>query len=218
LDEIIDDVDASPVRERSVQNRLASDLPFFLKRNLTARGTEVHLEGVGRIDILAENDNGDLVVIELKVVTPTRDVVAQILSYMGALAKQYPTKRIEGLIIAPDFDIPTISAASTSSAITLLRLMISWEPKIVKVDGTDLDSHLAQDSSPSSWQWRLMLPQFMVTSPDGNTCSVLEKDIVPAQGIRIASAVVPFWKIDILGDGYQAKLFRDKWKVPSRNP
>ncbi len=218
MDEIIDDVDTSPVRERSVQNRLASDLSFFLKRNLTVRGTEVHLEGVGRLDILAENDKGDLVVIELKVVTPTRDVVAQILSYMGALAKQYPSKRIEGLIIAPDFDIPTISAASTSSAISLLRLVVSWEAKIVKLDGTDLESDLAQKSSQSSWQWTLLLPQFMVTSPDGNTCSVLEKDIVPAQGIRIASAVIPFWKIDILGDGYQAKLFRDKWKVPSRNP
>jgi hypothetical protein len=218
LDEIIDDVDASPVRERSVQNRLASNLSFFLKRNLTVRGTEVHLEGVGRIDILAENDKGDLVVIELKVVTPTRDVVAQILSYMGALAKQYPFKQIEGLIVAPDFDIPTISAASTSSAISLLRLMISWEPKIVKMDGTDLGSDLTQDSSPSSWQWKLLLPQLMVTSPDGNTCSILEQDIVPAQGIRIASSVIPFWKINILGDGYQAKLFRDKWKVPSRNP
>jgi hypothetical protein len=217
LDEIVNDVDTSPVRERSVQNRLASDLSFFLKRTLTVRGKEVHLEGVGRIDILTENDKGNLVVIELKVVTPTRDVVAQTLSYMGALAKQYPSKRIEGLIIAPDFDMPTISAASTCSAISLLRLVVSWEAKIVKFDGTDLDSDLAQESSKSSWQWRLLLPQLTVTSPEGNTLSILEQDIVPAQGIRIASAVIPFWKIDLLGDGYQAKLFRDKWQVPSRN-
>ncbi len=215
MDEAIDDKDTSPVRERYVQHRLASDLRFYLKRDLTVRGTEVHLEGVGRIDILAENDKGDLVVIELKVVTPTRDVVAQILSYMGALAKQFPSKRIEGLIIAPDFDIPTISAASTSSAISLLRLMINWEPKIVKVDGTDLESNLGQEANPSSWQWKLLLPQLTITSPEGNTFSVLERDIVPAQGINIASAVLPFWKISILGDGYQAKLFRDKWKVPS---
>lgn len=205
----------SPVRERAVQNLLKGNLSDYLKRNLKVIGTEYFLGDVGRIDILAEDDMQNLVVIELKVVTPTREVIGQILSYMGAIRAEFPSKRVEGIIIAPEFDSPTLSAASATSGITLLRLEISWSAKILDLEGSELTQEISDQTRPA-WHWKFDVPNRTLKSPDGSIVSIQETNIVEQKGIKVLGAIIPFEQIVLLGDGYQVGLFRSRWKVPSK--
>ena len=72
----------------------------------------------GRIDITAEDDQGNLVVIELKAGTAAPDAVAQILGYMGAI--ENPDGRpIRGILVANDFHPRVVHAAKAVPTISL---------------------------------------------------------------------------------------------------
>lgn len=73
----------------------------------------------GRIDILAEDQQGTPVVIELKAVTARRDAVAQVLAYMGDLQEHSDTT-VRGFLVAPDFDDKARSAARMVPTLTLV--------------------------------------------------------------------------------------------------
>lgn len=79
----------------------------------------------GRIDILAKDAQGCLVVIELKAVRAPRDAVAQVLAYMGDLASEGGTD-VRGLLIAPDFDPRAVAAARMVPALRLMRFSFSF--------------------------------------------------------------------------------------------
>ncbi len=64
----------------------------------------------GRIDILARDTAGKIVVIELKAVKAPRDAVAQVLAYMGDIQSETGTP-VRGILVAPGFDSRAISAA-----------------------------------------------------------------------------------------------------------
>jgi endonuclease len=72
----------------------------------------------GRIDITAKDNNGRIVVIELKAGEADRDAIGQILSYMGDLEDEYKTP-VMGILIARGF---STSAVTASRAIPNLRL------------------------------------------------------------------------------------------------
>ncbi len=65
----------------------------------------------GRIDILASDEQGKRVVIELKAGTADRDAVGQVLSYMGDLKAAEPKVSVRGLLVAADFTARAIAAA-----------------------------------------------------------------------------------------------------------
>ena len=72
----------------------------------------------GRIDITAEDDRGNLVVIELKAGTAAPDAVAQLLGYMGAI--ENPDGRlIRGILVANDFHPRVVYAAKAVPNISL---------------------------------------------------------------------------------------------------
>ncbi len=73
----------------------------------------------GRIDILAADEDGTRVVIELKAVRAPRDAVAQTLAYMGDI-QQEEMGAVRGILVAPDFDPRAVSAARV---VPTLRLM-----------------------------------------------------------------------------------------------
>ncbi len=59
----------------------------------------------GIVDVLAEDTNGDLVVVELKSGYADMNVLTQLLKYMSAIAKETrQEKAVRGIIIAHDFD------------------------------------------------------------------------------------------------------------------
>ena len=72
----------------------------------------------GRIDILARDPSGTVVVIELKAVKAPRDAVAQVLAYMGDIQSE-GSASVRGILVAPDFDPRAISAARVVPTLTL---------------------------------------------------------------------------------------------------
>jgi endonuclease len=74
----------------------------------------------GRIDILAKDQDGHLVVIELKAVKAKRDDVAQVLAYMGDIQSE-TGGAVSGLLIAPDFEPKAIAAARMVPSLHLKR-------------------------------------------------------------------------------------------------
>lgn len=63
----------------------------------------------GRIDILARDTKGNAVVIELKAVKARRDVIGQILAYMGDIAEEF--ENVRGILVAPEYEDRVISAS-----------------------------------------------------------------------------------------------------------
>ena len=87
---------------------LERELQIHLSKNLQLLGVDgarlVRMEypvSFGRIDILAQVENGAFLVIEVKRDQATREHVGQLLAYVGALQIQYPGRRIMGFLVAP---------------------------------------------------------------------------------------------------------------------
>ena len=74
----------------------------------------------GRIDILAEDADGNLVVIELKAGTAGRDSIGQLLSYMGSVDNPQGNQ-IRGMLVAYDFDERLIMAARAVPHVSLKK-------------------------------------------------------------------------------------------------
>ena len=67
----------------------------------------------GRIDILARDTAGAIVVIELKAGTAEREAISQVLSYVGDKMDE-ENHVVRGIVVANDFSSPAISAARAS--------------------------------------------------------------------------------------------------------
>ncbi len=81
-------------------NELFPEYKIFGENN---EGVEYRI-GRGRIDILLEKHNGDLLVIELKSKIAGRKVLGQISMYIGLLMEKFPERVIKGFIIAEEMD------------------------------------------------------------------------------------------------------------------
>jgi hypothetical protein len=80
-------------------------------------GSERTVEA-GRIDITAEDDQGNLVVIELKAGTAQPDSIAQLLSYMGSIDNDQE-RPVRGILVAHDFHPRLVMAARAVPNISL---------------------------------------------------------------------------------------------------
>jgi endonuclease len=75
----------------------------------------------GFIDITAQDLSGAIVVIELKTGVAGQKAVAQILSYMGDLKLEEPTKVVRGILVAAEFDKRARAAARMVPGLSLRR-------------------------------------------------------------------------------------------------
>ncbi len=71
----------------------------------------------GRIDITAEDDKGQLVVIELKAGTAQSDAITQVLSYMGSIDAE--GRPVRGILVAHDFHGRVVHAAKAVPNLSL---------------------------------------------------------------------------------------------------
>ena len=87
---------SSLVSEAQLQGWIA-DNPKIIGLDVMVVGTEVQTIFGGRIDILAMNGEGDLIVIELKKKRTPRDIVAQVLDYASWISG-LNTKQVHDLV------------------------------------------------------------------------------------------------------------------------
>jgi len=133
-DAIIEDaLDTSLSLERDLENNLVADLSKLepglkLYQQDAVSGQQLHAEAAGRIDILAVDQNDDLVVIELKAGDADRQVCGQIQAYMGwAKEKLAGQKKVRGIIIANEFTERLRLAASVVPGLTLKKYAVSFK-------------------------------------------------------------------------------------------
>src|SRR3954447_4406423 len=105
--------------ERDMQQALRTNIDQLdPKLSVVDNGKERQVEA-GFIDILAEDDQGSLVVIELKAGEAPDASITQLLSYIGSLATETPTP-IRGVLIARAFS-PRVKLAARAAGIQLVE-------------------------------------------------------------------------------------------------
>lgn len=91
-------------------------------------GQQVDTKVAGRIDLLAVDRSGDIVVIELKAAEADRQVCGQIQAYMGWVKENLAgEKRVRGIIVASDFTVRAIYAAKVVPGLSLKKYLISFK-------------------------------------------------------------------------------------------
>lgn len=99
--------------------QIEGGLELYSRKDLTGRQFNTD---VGRIDILAIDQNGNFVVIELKAGTAKSPVVGQILSYVSWVRQNLAKGgEVRGIIIADDFDKKLKYASAETSNISLKK-------------------------------------------------------------------------------------------------
>lgn len=120
-----------------------SDLRDFLAKNLTCiepglrlydqsggTGVEFPVEG-GRIDILAIDDKGGLVVIELKLGRGREKALGQLLYYMGWVDKNLGKSPCRGIIIAKEIPEELALAVQRTPGVSLHRYKLAVSVELV---------------------------------------------------------------------------------------
>lgn len=124
--EIESTVEASVSLERDLHRYLASNI------NDVERGLQIMEDGIeyqldaGRIDILAKDLSGDVVVIELKAGKAKDSALGQLLGYMGCLSQSNEHEKIRGILVASDFDKRLVYAVQVLPQVKLIRYQISF--------------------------------------------------------------------------------------------
>ena len=85
--DVIKEIDKQSLdKEKRLENWIEKD-PSILGLDLLIIGRQVSTENRGRIDILAMNSDGDVVIVELKRDRTPREIVAQVLDYASWIKK-----------------------------------------------------------------------------------------------------------------------------------
>jgi len=98
---------ATLLYEKEVQTYLSENLHLLGGSKLELIQTEYPIKfgkDSGRIDLLAKDSQGDLVVIEVKRGVAGRSAIGQVQSYMGSLMTEFPNQKIRGLLVAMGLD------------------------------------------------------------------------------------------------------------------
>jgi Endonuclease NucS C-terminal domain len=143
-DEMPEDEDESAEEQRFA---LEADLRDFLAANLRViepglklyrdderDGVEFSVDG-GRIDILAIDQNGTPVVIELKLSKGRNRAIGQLLYYMGGVDKNLGKGRSRGIIVARDIPDDLLLATQRVSGVSLCRYSVSMVVEAVRFPG-----------------------------------------------------------------------------------
>ena len=96
--------------ERDLQRAIRANIDQLEPGLTIIDGGQERTTDAGRIDILAADSQGQVVVIELKAGSTKDDVIAQVLAYMSAVTRT-DKKAVRGIIVAGDFHKRVILAA-----------------------------------------------------------------------------------------------------------
>lgn len=115
--------------ERSLLRNLAQLAPGLRLYDANGvSGNQFDTGTVGRLDILAVDEQGDLVVIELKAGRADDRVCGQILRYIGWVRENLADQRnVRGIVVANDFSESLMFAAKAMPNVALKRYEIRFE-------------------------------------------------------------------------------------------
>jgi hypothetical protein len=125
-EEAIDGMEATFGLERDLQSALRANIKQLAQGLRIVDDGKERVVSTGRIDILASDAAGDLIVIELKPGTADRDAIGQILSYMGALRAEGAKQTIKGILVAGDFTSRAVAAAGAVPNVQLQKYGFSF--------------------------------------------------------------------------------------------
>lgn len=128
-DDVIEKIDASISLEKDLHSYLATRVGEIENGLVLAEyGVEYQTEA-GRIDILAKDEQGRPVVIELKAGEAKDNALGQLLGYMGCIVAESPIHEheVRGILVASDFAPRVIFAAKGLPTIKLIRYRVSFE-------------------------------------------------------------------------------------------
>lgn len=104
--------------KKSMVTQITELFPEYKIYGENNEGVEYLIEGK-KIDILLENNDGNLFAIELKSGTANYKVFGQLSMYLGLLMHRFPDKKIRGCIVAGEIDNTLKSATKITELITL---------------------------------------------------------------------------------------------------
>ena len=117
--------------ERDLQEYLSRDmsqlmpgLRLYTDDGLTGR--EVSTEA-GKIDILAKDNNDNVVVIELKANKASYSTLGQILSYMASIKNELKVHAVKGIIVAEEFDKKLRLAVTQVDNVKLVKYKVKFD-------------------------------------------------------------------------------------------
>ena len=113
--------------ERHLQEELRKEIAQLeLGLTIVDGGGERAVES-GFIDILAKDQSGSFVVIELKSGTAKREAIGQIVGYMGDLMSEEAGTNVRGILVAADFDKSCQSGVRAIPTLELRRYRFSFK-------------------------------------------------------------------------------------------
>jgi len=118
---------------------LERDLQSALRANIESleRGLKILDNGkeritvAGRIDITAQDIDGNIVIIELKAGEAKPEIIAQVLSYMTAVAEE-DGKPVRGILVAGDYHKKVILAARAIPNLKIKRYSFQFSFETLK--------------------------------------------------------------------------------------
>jgi len=116
--------------ERDLENFLLTKLDSLEKGLKTYQGKTGRQFQVksGRIDILAQDEDKNFVVVELKAGTASESVLTQLLAYMADVTAELSKgEAVRGIIVAYDFAEKLVAAATLLPTIKLMRYKVNFE-------------------------------------------------------------------------------------------
>ncbi|OGQ58115.1 MAG: hypothetical protein A3J24_06155 [Deltaproteobacteria bacterium RIFCSPLOWO2_02_FULL_53_8] len=131
-DDIMQEQDAEDSIEMKISLERDLQIYFAQKLNEIEHGLSLVKDGVeynttaGRIDILAKDSNGGLVVIELKAGKANDKALGQILGYIGCLSGSENAKNVRGILIASSFEPRVVFAAKNLPQVKLVKYQLSF--------------------------------------------------------------------------------------------
>ena len=123
------DYQTNVLYEKEVQNFLGANLYLLGSPKLTLVQIEHPVQfgkEAGRIDILAKDDSGAYVVVEIKRGTAGRSALGQVQSYMGAVAEMYPQNRVRGILVAMGLDDTALAALKMTQNIDFFSFVTEF--------------------------------------------------------------------------------------------
>ena len=121
----IQDIGYSLSLERDLEDFLSNNLGV-LEEGLKLIERQKELPGIGRLDILAKDKNGNYVVIELKAGEANEKAIGQLLAYIEYL-KEKGYKNIRGILVAASYTTKAIYAVKAIEYIKLAKYSIEFK-------------------------------------------------------------------------------------------